>query len=324
MVIFYKRCIDNIVPTSGMRGNVFCCQRADHHFSPICCILACTAVVTEISYHTKKTIDADVSFLGEAEWRSELKLLVEDLVDEDGNVKSVKSLQNEAGIAWSKVHAVYPMISVRNSYHTCQLSPALELSFLWPYSPNVSARCLLIKLWPPTRVLIAFSAPRSVSPLTPRRSSARKLQNTSTPRTRSAVTRARRMTRCRPRAVTLLWTLLGRRQMPKLWSSILAGQIPTRAAGVHPGVLAVASQMLRSLSFGPLSARSKFVATPLPSALVCVNNHPTSQVFNQYSSLGAVLCDLPGTADANAARNSIAKNYMKNCDCIWILAPITR
>jgi len=49
-------------------------------------------------------------------------------------------------------------------------------------------------------------------------------------------------------------------------------------------------------------------------------------VFNQQlmSFLGAILCDLPGTADANAARNSIAKNYMKNCDCIWILAPITR
>jgi len=41
-------------------------------------------------------------------------------------------------------------------------------------------------------------------------------------------------------------------------------------------------------------------------------------------STGAVLCDLPGTADANAARNSIAKNYIKNCDFIWILAPITR
>lgn len=31
-----------------------------------------------------------------------------------------------------------------------------------------------------------------------------------------------------------------------------------------------------------------------------------------------------GVADANAARNSIAKDYMKKCDCIWILAPITR
>jgi Dynamin family len=41
-------------------------------------------------------------------------------------------------------------------------------------------------------------------------------------------------------------------------------------------------------------------------------------------STGAILVDLPGVADANAARNSIAKNYMKKCDCIWILAPITR
>jgi hypothetical protein len=41
-------------------------------------------------------------------------------------------------------------------------------------------------------------------------------------------------------------------------------------------------------------------------------------------STGAVLVDLPGVADANAARNNIAKNYMKKCDCVWILAPITR
>jgi hypothetical protein len=41
-------------------------------------------------------------------------------------------------------------------------------------------------------------------------------------------------------------------------------------------------------------------------------------------STGAILVDLPGVADANAARNSIAKDYMKKCDCIWILAPITR
>lgn len=34
--------------------------------------------------------------------------------------------------------------------------------------------------------------------------------------------------------------------------------------------------------------------------------------------------DLPGVADANAARNNIAKDYMKKCDCVWILAPITR
>jgi Dynamin family len=39
---------------------------------------------------------------------------------------------------------------------------------------------------------------------------------------------------------------------------------------------------------------------------------------------GVILVDLPGVADANAARNSIAKEYMKKCECIWIAAPITR
>ncbi|KAF9263480.1 hypothetical protein L218DRAFT_979928 [Marasmius fiardii PR-910] len=41
-------------------------------------------------------------------------------------------------------------------------------------------------------------------------------------------------------------------------------------------------------------------------------------------STGAILVDLPGVADANAARNNIAKAYMKKCQCLWILAPITR
>jgi hypothetical protein len=41
-------------------------------------------------------------------------------------------------------------------------------------------------------------------------------------------------------------------------------------------------------------------------------------------STGAVLVDLPGVADANAARSNICKDYMKKCDCIWVLAPITR
>lgn len=73
---------DNIVPTSGMR--------------------ACTAVVTEIAYHTKKTIDGDISFLTEQEWRDELAILLEDMVDEDGNVKRTTDLRGEAGVAWSK------------------------------------------------------------------------------------------------------------------------------------------------------------------------------------------------------------------------------
>jgi hypothetical protein len=90
-------------------------------------LLACTAVVTEIAYHKKSTIDADVSFLSVAEWKAELAVLLTDLVDEDGTLKRSTDLKSDAGIAWSKVnlalswkqgclplfqvHAVYPSMS---------------------------------------------------------------------------------------------------------------------------------------------------------------------------------------------------------------------
>jgi hypothetical protein len=66
------------------------------------CTIACTAVVTEIAYHTKRTIDADVSFLSEAEWRQELAVLLHDLVDEDGHIKRTTDLKSDAGVAWQK------------------------------------------------------------------------------------------------------------------------------------------------------------------------------------------------------------------------------
>lgn len=65
---------------------------------------ACTAVVTEIGWHNKKTIDADVAFLSEAEWRQELAVLLDDLVDEDGNLKRSTDMRSDAGVAWSKVN----------------------------------------------------------------------------------------------------------------------------------------------------------------------------------------------------------------------------
>ena len=68
--------------------------------------IACTAVVTEISYHKKKTIEADVSFLSEAEWREELSVLLDDLVDEEGNVKRSTDLRSDAGVAWQKVRSI--------------------------------------------------------------------------------------------------------------------------------------------------------------------------------------------------------------------------
>ena len=68
---------------------------------------ACTAVVTEIGYHNKKTVDADVSFLSEQEWRQELSVLLDDLVDEDGNIKRSTDLRSDAGVAWHKVRLIF-------------------------------------------------------------------------------------------------------------------------------------------------------------------------------------------------------------------------
>jgi ABC-type phosphate transport system auxiliary subunit len=39
---------------------------------------------------------------------------------------------------------------------------------------------------------------------------------------------------------------------------------------------------------------------------------------------GARLVDLPGVRDSNAARSNVAASYLKNCSCIWIVAPIKR
>lgn len=41
-------------------------------------------------------------------------------------------------------------------------------------------------------------------------------------------------------------------------------------------------------------------------------------------STGAVLVDLPGVYDSNAARVAVAEEYMKKCSAHWIVAPINR
>ena len=56
---------------------------------------------------------------------------------------------------------------------------------------------------------------------------------------------------------------------------------------------------------------------------------PLIKVFRLYVkadalSTGAVLVDLPGVADSNAARAAVAEGYMKQCTGLWIVSPINR
>lgn len=39
---------------------------------------------------------------------------------------------------------------------------------------------------------------------------------------------------------------------------------------------------------------------------------------------GVILVDLPGVSDSNAARNAVAQDYIKDCNYLWIAAPISR
>ncbi|TBU32140.1 hypothetical protein BD311DRAFT_775680 [Dichomitus squalens] len=214
---------DNIVPTSGMR--------------------ACTAVVTEIAYHKKKTIDGAVSFLTEQEWRDELKVLLDDLVDEDGNLKRSTDLRSDAGIAWSKVHAVYPNITqeqlIRMSVDQI-IARDQKIARLLGTTKQICA---------PDSRTFAKEIGKYIDSKDQKRGDKKDKK------------KDKDKDKKKDKDEPAYWPLI--RQV-RVWCSAKA------------------------------------------------------------LSTGAILVDLPGVADANAARNNIAKDYMKKCDCVWILAPITR
>ncbi|OCH93606.1 hypothetical protein OBBRIDRAFT_790131 [Obba rivulosa] len=230
---------DNIVLTSGVR--------------------ACTAVVTEIGYHNKKTIDAHVSFLSEEEWRQELGVLLDELVDEDGHVKRANNLQSDAGIAWQKVHAVYPTI-------TQDMLAKMSIDDIIKHNRGVAANLGTTKY---------ISAANS-----------------------------KEFTEAIEKYVESNEKRGGRKAEKFKGKDKSKNQEPSLADKDRNGERGCGTS--NDPALWPLISQVK----------IKCNAHALSS--------GAILVDLPGVADANAARNTIAKDYMKNCDCIWILAPITR
>lgn len=83
---------EKLLPTSGFR--------------------ACTSVITEISYNEsddpKKAYRAEVEFISQDEWHSELDLLLGDLVEDKQLSSAYLDTNAEAGIAYAKIRAVYP------------------------------------------------------------------------------------------------------------------------------------------------------------------------------------------------------------------------
>ncbi|KAL5487951.1 hypothetical protein ACEPAI_6059 [Sanghuangporus weigelae] len=215
---------DNIVPTSGMR--------------------ACTAVVTEISYHNEKTIEADVSFLSEREWRDELEVLLDDLLEEDGSFRRTTDLRSEAGVAWHKVHALYPTLTQDRLATIAQRVPSERVDAILDVDRKIA------QLMGSTKKIVARNSKEFAKEI------AKYIDSKDEKRSKKKDKEKKKDGNGHA-----LWPLI--RQ---------------------------------------------------------VNVRCNSRAL----STGAVLVDLPGVADANAARSSIARDYMKKANCVWILAPITR
>ncbi|EMD41072.1 hypothetical protein CERSUDRAFT_63001 [Gelatoporia subvermispora B] len=242
---------DNIVPTSGMR--------------------ACTAVVTEIAYHNKKTIDADVSFLSEQEWRQELGVLLDDLIDEDGHVKRANDLRSDAGVAWQKVHAVYPTI-------TQDMIAKMSVDQIIARDPRIAAILGTTK---------HISAPNS-----------------------------------KEFGKEIAKYIDSKEKRGEKKSKKDKGKEKEKSKDKEPSLM---DKVFKSIGKkDSSSSKKKDGDTSNDPALWPLIRQVNVKCDARALSTGAILVDLPGVADANAARNNIAKDYMKKCDCVWILAPITR
>ncbi|KAK1224421.1 hypothetical protein PQX77_012717 [Marasmius sp. AFHP31] len=229
---------DNIVPTSGMR--------------------ACTAVVTEISYHDKGTVDADVSFLSADEWKQELGVLLHDLVDEDGSLKRINDLKSDSGVAWHKVNAVYPSIT-QEKLVTMTPEQIVALD-----SRVTSVLGTTKKIVAPNSRTFSDEIAKYIDSKEKNRG---KKKDKKEKEGKSLMDKVREDSGMRKKKER------NDPNAPAWWPLIRQVNVRCRAD--------------------------------------CL-------------STGAILVDLPGVADANAARNNIAKAYMKKCQCLWILAPITR
>ncbi|KAG1806924.1 uncharacterized protein HD556DRAFT_1325273 [Suillus plorans] len=224
----------DVVPTSGMR--------------------ACTSVVTEISYHTASTINADVLFLSEAEWREELIVLLDDIKAEGGNLKRTTDLHGDIEVAWHKVHAVYPSITLPQLVD-------ITVDQMLAYNTNI------VHILGTTRKISADNSSSFAQQI------ARYVDSSTGQKRRGKKNKTRK------------------------------------------GKKTSASDNL------VISAQEK---EDHDTALWPLIRQVNIQCNAWALSAGAILVDLPGVADVNPARNRIAKDYMKKCNCIWILAPITR
>ncbi|KAJ2936142.1 hypothetical protein H1R20_g952, partial [Candolleomyces eurysporus] len=237
---------DNIVPTSSIR--------------------ACTSVVTEIRYHNfanKHHIAADVSFMTLEEWREELDVLLQDLAGDIGARRPMRvaDLSSEAAIAYAKVHAVYPTISLDQLMR-------MKVDEILALDPEVL----------------------------------------------EALGKTKRITA----------------KNSKIFGRKIAPYIGSGGSAIHPDSSTEDSDVDGDLSDeNSNNSDSERLSDESDQESEGATFWPLIRQVGikckaKALSTGAILVDLPGVADLNAARNNIAKEYMKKANFFWILADINR
>ncbi|KAF2455772.1 hypothetical protein BDY21DRAFT_288795 [Lineolata rhizophorae] len=111
------RTIIGVVGNTGAgKSSVINAMLDEEFLVPTNCMRACTAVVTELSWNDSSDIDekyrAEIEFIQVDEWEKELEILYKEMLDLNGQVsREAYDEDTEAGIAYSKIMAVYPQLT---------------------------------------------------------------------------------------------------------------------------------------------------------------------------------------------------------------------
>ncbi|KAI7353650.1 hypothetical protein KC354_g11434 [Hortaea werneckii] len=108
-----NRTVVGVVGNTGAgKSSVINAMLDEERLVPTNCMRACTAVVTELSYNHSNSeasrYRAEIQFIEPEEWRKELKILFDEVFDENGTItREISNPDSQAGIAYAKIRAVY-------------------------------------------------------------------------------------------------------------------------------------------------------------------------------------------------------------------------
>lgn len=100
--------------TGAGKSSVINAMLEEERLVPTNCMRACTAVVTEMSWNSSDDENAkyraDIEFIKASDWEKDLRVSLKELIDANGEVsRECSNPESEAGIAYAKIKAVYPM-----------------------------------------------------------------------------------------------------------------------------------------------------------------------------------------------------------------------